>query len=179
MLLRCKKKFNSGYTLLGKQQGENIMTDAITATEMAQAQQAWGDGIVAIGKAFTDKGNFVAAAQKHLDELYNFQAGEVLFKPTKAAKKQFRNDIESALSYFVGGNDKFKEDHGFALQPWTAVRFENVGKYLHDDYAVAMGNYFFTQTDGTEVKVEYTFGYNTVDGRLKINLHHSSLPFRA
>lgn len=153
------------------------MADAITAEEVAQAQQVWGEGIVAIGKAFTDKGDFVGAAEKHLDVLYNFQAGDVLFKPTKAADAQFRNDKESALSYFVGGNDKYGEDHGFAIHPWTNVRFENVGTYLHGDYAVAMGNYFFTQTDGTEVKVEYTFGYNKVDGKLKINLHHSSLPF--
>ena len=153
------------------------MADAITAEEVAQAQQIWGEGIVAIGKAFTDKGDFVAAAENHLDELYNFQAGEVLFKPTKAAEAQFRNDKESALSYFVGGNDKFAEDGGFAIHPWTNVRFENVATYLHGDYAVAMGNYFFTQTDGTDVKVEYTFGYNKVDGKLKINLHHSSLPF--
>ncbi|MEN8210497.1 MAG: hypothetical protein ABFR31_02175 [Thermodesulfobacteriota bacterium] len=155
------------------------MADTITAEEVEQAQQAWGDGIVAIGKAFINKKDFIAAAEKHLDELYNFQSGEVLFKPTKASETQFRNDNESALSYFVGGNDKFAEDHGFAIQPWTSVRFENAGTYLHGDYAVAMGNYFFTQTDGTEVKVEYTFGYNKVDGRLKINLHHSSIPFQA
>ncbi|MBW2183666.1 MAG: hypothetical protein JRF49_07355, partial [Deltaproteobacteria bacterium] len=50
--------------------------------------------------------------------------------------------------------------------------------YIHGDYAVAMGNYFFTQVDGTEVKVEYTFGYiKGSDGKLKINLHHSSIPF--
>jgi len=155
------------------------MTDTITVEEVEQAQQTWGDGIVALGKAFINKKDFIAVAEKHLDELYNFQSGEVLFKPTKAAETQFRNDNESALSYFVGGNDKFAEDHGFAIQPWTNVRFENAGTYLHGDYAVAMGNYFFTQTDGTEVKVEYTFGYNKVDGRLKINLHHSSIPFNA
>lgn len=155
------------------------MADAITAEEVAQAQQTWGEGIVAIGKAFTDKGDFVAAAEKHLDELYNFQAGDVLFKPTKAAETQFRMDRESALSYFVGGNEKYAEDHGFAIHPWTKVRFENAATYLHGDYAVAMGNYFFTQTDGTDVKVEYTFGYNKVDGKLKINLHHSSVPFSA
>jgi hypothetical protein len=41
-----------------------------------------------------------------------------------------------------------------------------------------MGNYFFTELDGTEIKVEYTFGYiKDSDGRLKINLHHSSIPF--
>ena len=156
------------------------MAAVITAEEVAQAQKVWGEGIVAIGKAFTDKGDYVKAAENHLDTLYNFQAGEVLFKPTKAADAQFRNDRESALSYFVAGNDKFAEDHGFAINPWTKVRFENVGTFLHGDYAVAMGNYFFTQTDGSEVKVEYTFGYNkAADGSLKINLHHSSLPFAA
>jgi len=41
-----------------------------------------------------------------------------------------------------------------------------------------MGNYFFTETNGNEVKVEYTFGYFlNNEGELKINLHHSSLPF--
>jgi hypothetical protein len=154
------------------------MAAVITAEEVAQAQKTWGEGIVAIGKAFTDKGDFVKAAENHLGNLYNFQAGDVLFKPTKAADAQFRMDRESALSYFVGGNDKYAEDHGFAIHPWINVRFENMGTYIHGDYAVAMGNYFFTQTDGTEAKVEYTFGYNkTEDGSLKINLHHSSLPF--
>lgn len=154
------------------------MANVITAEEVAQAQQVWGDGIVAIGKAFTDKGDFVAAAENHLDTLYNFEAGDVLFKPTKASDVQFRPDRESALSYFVGGNDKYPEDHGFAINPWTNVCFENMGTYLHGDYAVAMGNYFFTQPDGTEAKVEYSFGYvKGADGKLKINLHHSSLPF--
>jgi len=154
------------------------MTAVITEEKVAQAQKVWGEGIVAIGKAFTDKNDYIKVAENHLDVLYNFQAGNVLFKPTKAADVQFRNDRESALSYFVGGNDKFPEDHGFAIHPWINVRFENAGTSIHGDYAVAMGNYFFTQTDGTETKVEYTFGYNiTEDGSLKISLHHSSLPF--
>lgn len=154
------------------------MSGVITAEEVAQAQKTWGEGIVTIGKAFTEKGDYVKAAENHLDTLYNFQTGEVLFKPTKAADVQFRMDRESALSYFVGGNEKYGEDHGFAIHPWINVRFENAGTYINGDYAVAMGNYFFTQTDGTEVKVEYTFGYNkTEGGSLKINLHHSSVPF--
>ena len=41
-----------------------------------------------------------------------------------------------------------------------------------------MGNYYFTTADGSEVKVEYTFGLEQMaDGDLKIVLHHSSLPF--
>ena len=156
------------------------MAAAITAEEVAQAQQTWGEGIVAIGKAHTDGGDFVAAAENHLDTLYAFEAGPVLFKPTKAAEQQFRMDREGALSYFVGGNDNYGEDHGFAIHPWTNVRFENQATYLHGDYAVAMGNYFFTETDGNVVKVEYTFGYFKTDaGNLKINLHHSSVPFSA
>lgn len=154
------------------------MADQITAEEIAEAQKTWGQGIVAIGKAFTEKGDYVKAAENHLDTLYAFEAGSVLFKPTKAADRQFRLTREAALSYFVGGNDAYKEDHGFAIHPWTHVRFENVGHYIHGDYAVAMGNYFFTQPDGAEVKVEYTFGYiKGRSGKLKINLHHSSVPF--
>jgi hypothetical protein len=44
---------------------------------------------------------------------------------------------------------------------------------------LAMGNYFFTDLSGIMVKVEYTFGYiRGNNGNLKINLHHSSLPFK-
>jgi hypothetical protein len=45
---------------------------------------------------------------------------------------------------------------------------------------MAMGNYFFTTTEGDEVKVEYSFGYERgEDGDLMIVLHHSSLPYAA
>ena len=40
-----------------------------------------------------------------------------------------------------------------------------------------MGNYFFTDLDGNEAKVEYTFGYKLINGVLKIDVHHSSFPF--
>lgn len=150
----------------------------ITKQMILDAQKLWGDGIVAIGKAKTDGGNYVAAAQMHLDNLYAYDLGPVLFKPTKASQLQFRGDIVSALSYFVGENPKYPEDHGFALQPWTAVRFENAGFVEGEEQALAMGNYFFTTTSGEEVKVEYSFGYVTdSQGNLKINLHHSSLPY--
>ena len=40
------------------------------------------------------------------------------------------------------------------------------------------GNYFFTTPEGDEVKVEYSFGYLLdEDGNVRINLHHSSMPF--
>jgi len=43
---------------------------------------------------------------------------------------------------------------------------------------LAMGNYYFTDLDGNETKVEYTFGYKVIDSLIKIDLHHSSFPFK-
>ena len=39
------------------------------------------------------------------------------------------------------------------------MRFSNAGTILEESSALAMGNYFFTDQDDNEVKVEYTFGY--------------------
>ena len=83
----------------------------------------------------------------------------ILFKPTKASKEQFRPKIEMALSYFLGGKDSFcSEDEGFALKPWVDVKFKNSGFIIEENRAIAMGNYFFTDSKGCILKVEYTFG---------------------
>ena len=59
----------------------------------------------------------------------------------------------------------------------TKVRFENAGVLIQGNTAQAMGNYFFTDPNGDEVKVEYTFGYMQDEaGALRITLHHSSMP---
>ncbi|WP_197409553.1 phosphoribosyl-AMP cyclohydrolase [Erythrobacter sp. YT30] len=149
---------------------------AITTEEVEAAQRAWGDGIVAISAAHTEGSDYVATARNHLDTLYNYDNGMVLFKPTLAAEDQFRGTYDEALSYFVKGMRA--EDSGFAIKGWTAVRFENEGIVTDDDNAMAMGNYYFTGADGSVTKVEYTFGYvRDEDGNLKINTHHSSMPF--
>ena len=70
------------------------------------------------------------------------------------------------------------EDKGFAIKGWTAVRFENVDILTEGKVGMAMGNYFFTTPEGDEVKVEYSFGYILDDaGNVRINLHHSSMPY--
>lgn len=151
-------------------------TGAITAAEVTAAQKAWGEGIVAIGKVHTAKGDVKAAATKHINQFYAYGERPVLFKPTLAAQVQFRGTFEDALSYFVGG--KYGEDGGFALAPYTNVRWENTGTVLAGTSALAMGNYYFTGSDGKETKVEYSFAYERAqDGRLVIVLHHSSMPF--
>ncbi len=153
------------------------MDSKITKKDIELIQQAWGESVVNIGKLFVKEKDFKKAAEQHVKQFYDY-TGTVLFKPTKVNQMQFRSTFKSAVSYFIGEDSNFPEDHGFALQPWTKVRFENSGFILTQDSANAMGNYFFTDLNGNETKVEYTFGYFlSDDGVLKINLHHSSLPF--
>ena len=149
---------------------------SISKQDVIDAQKAWGEGIVAIAATHKDGGDFKARATQHIESLYAYGKSDVMFKPTLAAKDQFREKFGEALSYFVGTEGT--EDAGFAIKGWTKVRWENNGIYTADETAMAMGNYFFTGPDGKEIKVEYTFGYiHDEDGKLKINLHHSSLPY--
>ena len=162
---------------LGLGAAANAM-DAITEADVQAAQQAWGEGIVTIGQAYTNGEDYRAAATAHIEQFYAYGDHTILFKPTLASEEQFRGDFDGALSYFVGGS--IDEDGGFAIAPYTNVRWENEGTIIDSDSAMAMGNYFFTTTEGEEVKVEYSFGYvQDEDGELKIVLHHSSLPFSA
>ena len=41
-----------------------------------------------------------------------------------------------------------------------------------------MGNYFFTNYDNENIKVEYSFGYTFDEENLKIVFHHSSIPYQ-
>ena len=151
----------------------------VTATEVEEAQRAWGDGIVAISTAHSSGEDFVGLAKNHIDTLYAYQISPVLFKPTMAAEQQFRSTFEEALSYFTASNGVCPEDNGFAINGWTKVRFENQDMILNDANALVMGNYFFTSPEGNEVKAEFTFGYmRDSNGALRINVHHSSLPAR-
>jgi hypothetical protein len=149
----------------------------VTATEVEEAQRAWGDGIVAISAAHSSGEDYVGLAKNHIDTLYAYQISPVLFKPTMAAEQQFRPTFEEALSYFSASNGVCPEDNGFAINGWTKVRFENQDMILNDANALVMGNYFFTSLEGNEVKAEFTFGYmRDSNGVLRINVHHSSLP---
>ena len=150
----------------------------IRQEQVEKIQNTWGDGVVKIGALKHDRKECEKFASEFLDNLYAFDKGKVLFKPTKCEKEQFRPTKSEALSYFISGDDRAcDEDKGFAIQPWTKVRFENTGFILEIDRAISMGNYFFTDLDGNEAKVEYTFGYKSINGNLKIDLHHSSFPY--
>jgi hypothetical protein len=152
----------------------------VSLADIKDAQRAWGEGIVAIATAHTNGDDYVGLATDHVNTLYAYQMGPVLFKPTLAATDQFRPTFQTALSYFVASNNACPEDQGFAINGWTNVRFENSNVIIDGNTALAMGNYFFTNQEGVEVKVEYTFGYiEDADGSLRIQLHHSSIPAKS
>ncbi|MEL6105963.1 MAG: hypothetical protein AAFU85_08000 [Planctomycetota bacterium] len=157
-------------------------SSAIKEKEILKAQAQWGDAIVEIGNVYTAGGDVVKCAKKHIKKLYAYKvADQVLFKPTKCEKRQFRPTRKGALSYFVG-NDLapagFPEDNGFAIAPYLSVKFVEAGFILDKGpRAITMGNYYFEKTDGELVKVEYTFGYIRGSSGLLIDLHHSSLPY--
>ena len=149
----------------------------VSLEDVEKAQKEWGDGIVAISEAHRIGGDYIGIATNHINTLYAYQIGPVMFKPTLAAVEQFRPTFESALSYFVASNNACPEDEGFGIKGWRKVRFENDKVTTDGNRAFAMGNYFFTDLEGYEVKVEYTFGYIEVeDSNLRIQLHHSSMP---
>lgn len=156
---------------------------AITEAEVNAAQQAWCDGLVKIGKVHKDGGDYKAEARQLIDDLYDYKEGKVFFKPTLAfGKNTFRSTREGALSYFIGGNNDFPEDTGFALKHWVKVRYENNaaenGIQIHGDIAITMGNVHFTNAKGEQVMVDKTFVFRRCkDGKLRLCVHKSALPF--
>jgi hypothetical protein len=149
----------------------------ITLDEINALQRAWGEGLVAISSAYANGQDYASIAQNVLDTLYGYVDGPVLFKPTVAQEVPFRFTEEAAASYFIGGS--IDEDTGFALNPWTAVRFGNDGQHIiNGETALWMGSVFLTNGDGEEIRVEKSLGlYRDDDGNVRIQLHHSSVPF--
>lgn len=155
-------------------------SECITEREVVEAQKLWGQGIIRIGQVYTDNGDYSKEAADFIQDMYGYDLSSVLFKPTLASEDQFRSSFDSALSYFVSGNEAYPEDKGFAIAPYTKVTFDNTGIINNScRMAIAMGNYFFTPKGKDEpVKVEYTFAYvKDKSGKLRIVAHQSSLPY--
>jgi len=152
----------------------------ITESDILAAQKMWGDGLVQIGAAKTNGEDYASVARRNVGKLYAYNYSTVLFKPTLAHEPHnFRPTLDSAVSYMVGGNEEFPTDHGFALKPWVSHRFANHGIVVKEESAQAMGSLYLTDATGVETRVEYSFGYvrDPSMPHLRIDLHHSSLPF--
>ena len=62
----------------------------VTKEQILAAQEEWGAGVVKIGSLKDTRSECETFTSDFLDKLYAFEAGTVLFKPTKAAEFQFR-----------------------------------------------------------------------------------------
>ena len=131
-------------------------------------QRNWGDMVIRMGEN-------PESASDDLKYIYDF-SDKIQIKPSIAYLCPFRNDFEGTLSYYVSGNDKYPEDKGFALKRWKKISFENSSVIKYENIIIAQGNYYFTNDDVTNLKIEYTFVYYLSDG-WRIITHHSSLPF--
>jgi hypothetical protein len=153
----------------------------ITESEVAAAQTGWCNALVSISQTFERDGREAATALagQILDTAYGYNLGPVLFKPTlTVAPQTFRTTREGALAYFVGGNPSFPKDDGFALKGWTACEAVNAAIHINGDVANTMGNVTLTNKDGSKTTVDKTWTFKkTDDGKLRIVLHHSSLPY--
>ena len=158
-----------------------VFNDNITMEQITAAQKGWGAALIAISAAYREGGIEKARplAKTVLETAYAYQMGPVLFKPTLTVSPQtFRITEESALAYFVGHNEKFPNDKGFALNPWVKYDFENAAVFISGDTAQTMGKVYLTNDKGEVTEVDKTWGFKKdSSGNLRIYLHHSSLPY--
>ncbi|MFM6489974.1 MAG: hypothetical protein ACKPHQ_19670 [Dolichospermum sp.] len=159
----------------------SVVNISITESEVLAAQKAWGNALVNISTTYDQEGIAAARtlAEKVIDELYAYQWGLVLFKPTLTTGDQtFRTTHKGALSYFVGGDSSFPQDTGFALNGWRKVEIRNAGIFIVGNTATTMGNVSITDKTGKVTTVDKTWQFiRGGDGKLRIILHHSSLPY--
>ena len=141
-------------------------------------QKKWADMVLKIGNAYREKINLDNLVSELLHNIYAFDHCSILFKPTLARLNQFRSTKEEFISYFLGQNKVCKEDKGFAIKNWKSIKFENFKVINYKDQLLSMGNYYFEDNNNELLKVEYTFGFIKISpDQLRINLHHSSLPY--
>ena len=153
----------------------------ILEKDLSKARAAWGAGLVEISKTFETEGIEAATsvASNMIDQLYFFDFGKVLFKPTLSGGSQtFRPTKEGALSYFVGHNTAYPNDSGFGIKFWREINSDTSAFFIDETVAMWMGWVTFIDRDRQVTKVDKSWGYKLDDvGNLRIVLHHSSLPY--
>lgn len=160
--------------------GHKLTNYNITEEMVVDAQKKWAESLLKISKTHMEGGDYRKVASEEIDKGYNYANGIVLFKPTLTTGDQtFRLDKEGALAYFVGGNSKYKNDTGFALKGWVGYKTKNAGIIVNGTVAVTTGNIYLYDKAGNETVVDKTWGFKMDEyGKLKIFLHHSSLPYK-
>jgi len=163
---------------------EAVVEVTLTEQEVNDAQQAWCDALVEIGRKYAAGEDYRAFAEAVIDGAYDYQDGQVFFKPTLTWGEQtFRKTKPGALAYFVGGDENYPNDNGFALKPWVEVGYDNGnrgsdGVMLHGNIGITMGTVHLKDGDGNEIHVDKTFVFRKDDaGVVRLILHKSALPY--
>ena len=145
-----------------------------TKQELFEFIKSWVDGLSMIRTAYKKNENYKNMALEFINKHYLFNEESVLFKPTLTNKTIFRNSVDDALSYFIGG--KYSEDTGFALKAFESVTIDETNTIIENDLIAIMGILDFKLMSPTEhMRVAFTFILKTTESGLKIKIHHSSL----
>lgn len=152
----------------------------ITRSDVLAAQNAWCKYLLQISNDFREFGIEKASqtASQFVDEIYDYKNNSVLFKPTFAKNPHsFRTTKDGAISYFIGHNENYPEDQGFALNNWINIEIENQDIIIIEHTAITMGKAHLTNTENKVYEFDKTLGFRKYeDGSLKLFLHHSSVP---
>ena len=145
-----------------------------TKQELFEFIKSWIDDLSRIRTAYEKNEDYKNMALEFINKHYLFNEESVLFKPTLTNKTIFRNSVDDALSYFIGG--KYPEDTGFALKAYESVNINETNTIIEKDLIAIMGILDFKLVNSDEsMKVAFTFVLKSFGSSLKIKVHHSSL----
>jgi hypothetical protein len=145
-----------------------------TKQELFEFIKSWIDGLSMIRTAYEKNEDYKNIALEFINKHYLFNEESVLFKPTLTNKTIFRNSVDDALSYFIGG--KYSEDTGFALKAYESIDINETNTIIEKDLIVIMGVLDFKLINSDEsMRVAFTFVLKSSESGLKIKVHHSSL----
>jgi hypothetical protein len=145
-----------------------------TKQELFEFIKSWIDGLSMIRTAYEKNEDYKNIALEFINKHYLFNEELVLFKPTLTNKTIFRNSVDDALSYFIGG--KYSEDTGFALKAYESIDINETNTIIEKDLIAIMGVLDFKLINSDEsMKVAFTFVLKSSESGLKIKVHHSSL----
>jgi hypothetical protein len=145
-----------------------------TKQELFEFIKSWIDGLSMIRTAYEKNEDYKNIALEFINKHYLFNEESVLFKPTLTNKTIFRNSVDDALSYFIGG--KYSEDTGFALKAYESIDINETNTIIEKDLIAIMGVLDFKLINSDEsMRVAFTFVLKFSESGLKIKIHHSSL----
>ena len=117
------------------------------------ALQTWCDNVVKVGKVHTEGGDVQAFSLQVLSDSYDYDNGHVLFKPT--------------LTF---GQQTFRP---------TKVWYSKEDFILNGELAIVQCNVHFIGDDDSHIFVNKSFVFKQCDdGKVRIILHQSSLPYQ-